>query len=96
MDEFPGSRLWILCLEVGQKVSVREVLEARGIVRHDVLIPRQVCGHRAMAVVTLESAVDKAEARTGAGDCCSSFCHARYGRSVVATLDDGGVGRVMF
>ena len=96
MDEFPRSRLWILGLEVGQEVRVREMLKARRIVRHDVVVPRQVGSHGAVAVVPLESAVDEAKARASAGDCCSAFCHARDGWGVVAALNDGGISCVMF
>ena len=40
--------------------------------------------------------MDEAKARAGTGDCCSTFCHARDGWSVVSALDDGGVGCVVF
>ena len=69
------------------------MLKARRIVRHDVIRSRDVLGHRAVAMFSLQCAVEETEARASTRDSGGAFLHARDGRSVVAPGDNGGVGR---
>ena len=69
------------------------MLKARRIVRHDVVRSRDVLGHRAIAMFSLQCAVEETETRPSARDRGGAFLHARDGRCVIATGNDGGVSR---
>ena len=68
------------------------MLKARRIVRHDVVRSRDVLGHRAIAMFSLQCAVEETETRASTRDSGGAFLHARDGRSVVAPGNNGGVG----
>ena len=68
------------------------MLKARRIVRHDVIRSRDVLGHRAVAMFSLQCTVEETEARASTRDSGGAFLHARDGRSVVAAGNNGGVG----
>ena len=85
-----------MLFEVGtKKGSVREVLEARDIVRHDVGTPwdEEVC--LAVAVFSLvgTSVVAEVGSRAVGGD--RSFQHSGQGGGVVSTIGDSGIAHVM-
>ena len=67
------------------------MLKARRIVRHDVVRSRDVLGHRAIAMFSLQCAVEETETRASTRYRGGAFLHARDGRSVVASSDNGGV-----
>ena len=69
------------------------MLKARRIVRHDVVRSRDVLGHRAIAMFSLQCAVEETQTRASTRDSGSPFLHARDGRSVVAPGNNGGVCR---
>ena len=79
---------------MGEKFSVSEVLEARGVVGDDVQRSREVVGVVAVAVLALVRALEVAEMGSGSlvGD--RAFRHAGDGRDVVAPGRDGGVAGV--
>ena len=76
-----------------EKGLVREVLEARRIVRHDVVRSWDVLCHRAVAVFPLQSAVEETKSGACASDSGGAFLHPGDGWSVVAASDNGGVSR---
>ena len=53
MHQAPRQRLLVVLLEVGKKGMVRQVLQARGVVGHDVGLPWDVLGDVAVTVVPL-------------------------------------------
>ena len=76
---------------MSEKGGVREVLQARGIVRHDILFPWEEMGEVAVAVHPLMITRETTE-----GCYCSvtgyrSFPDVRHGWSVVTEVLDGGV-----
>ena len=56
MQELPRCGLRIVLFEVGEKGGVGEMLEARGIVSHDVVRPREVGSKVAVAMAALVGA----------------------------------------
>ena len=94
-EHSPWIRLRTVLFEVGKKGSVREMLEARGVVAHDVVRSWQVEGDVAVAVGSLVRAGDVAQeggrsvARQGA------FGDPGDSRGVIASVGDGGIGDVV-
>ena len=84
-----------MLFKVSEEGSVREVLQARGVVCHDVGTPwdEEVC--RAVAVFSLVSTSVVAEKgrRPIGGD--RSLQHSGQGRGVVSPIGDGGVAYVV-
>ena len=80
-----------MLLKVGKKGRVREVLQARSVVRHDIVRSWEVEVHRAVPVLALEGAAVVAEVgwSSVAGD--SALSHARDGWGVVCAIGDGSV-----
>ena len=66
MEQLPGPGLRIVLFEVGEKGSVRQVLEARSVIRHDVQVSREVVGEVAVTVISLMLAGVVAEVGRGA------------------------------
>ena len=90
-----GSRLRIVLFEVGEKGSVREVLEARGIVRHDIGTPwdEEVC--LAVPVLPLVGTGVVAEVGSWPVGRDRSFQHSGQGGGVASSIGDGGVAHVV-
>ena len=84
-----------MLFEVGKKGSVREVLEARGIVRHDVGTPwdEEVCLAVAMLPLVGTGIVTEVGGRSVSR--YSLLEHPGKGWSVVAPIGDGGIPDVM-
>ena len=84
--------LRIVLLEVSKESGVGEVLQAGGIICHDIEFSWEVGGQVAVAVLALVEARPVAEegGRTFRVD--SALAHARDCRGVVALVVDGGVG----
>ena len=82
-------------VEVGEKESVGEVLEARGVVGHDVSLAWDVKGSVVVAVIALVAAGPIAEVggRAVGGD--GPFADAGDGGRVVGAVDHRGVANVM-
>ncbi len=91
MEQPPRTFLRIVLIEMGEEGSVRQVLEARGIVPHSVGGPRQVGGDVAIAVLALVGALDVAEARAGPGLRHGSLGEAGDRGRVIYTRAEGGV-----
>ena len=84
-----------MLFEVGEEGSVREVLKAGGIVRHDVGTSwdEEVCLAVAVLLLVGTSIVAEVGSRSVGGD--RSFQHSGQGGGVVSTIGDGGVAHVM-
>ncbi len=91
----PGRGLRIALVEMGEEGSVREVLQARGIIRHDVEVSWEVVGEVTVAVLALVAAGEVAEE----GGCAVAGDRALVdtgdGRGVVRQVDERGVPGVM-
>ena len=66
MEQLPGCFLWIVLVEVCKEGGVRKVLQARGIVSHDVGVPWEVSGFVTVAVEALVQASVVAKVGGGA------------------------------
>ena len=84
-----------MLFEMGKKGSVREVLEARGIVRHDVGTPWDEEVRLAVLVLPLVGTGIVAEVGRGPVGGDRSFQHPRQGGGVVSPVRDGGVANVV-
>ena len=78
-------------LEVGKKGLVRQVLQARSVVGHDVGLSWDILSDVAVAVAALmvTRVYALVSGRTYGGGC--AFVHSRDGRCVVTEREDGGV-----
>ena len=56
MQQLPGCCLWIVLVKVVEEGSVRKVLQARGVVGHDVGVSWEVSGFVTVAVEALVQA----------------------------------------
>ena len=95
--QLPRFVLRILCLEVREEFGIREVLQARSIVRHDVSFPWEVLQHMAVSVRALVFSCEDAlfGGRPIRGDCL--LVDSRVGQGVVHIGDYCPVGnRVSF
>ena len=83
MEQSPRSVLRIALLEVSKKGGVSKVLQARGIVSHDIGQPGKVEGGVTVAMFALMAAGEVAQVgrRAIRGD--SAFAHPRDGGGVV-------------
>ncbi len=79
----PSRGLRIALIEMGEKGSVREVLEARGIIRHDVELSWEVVGEVTVAVLPLVATGEVAQVGGGAIAGDRALVDAGDGRGVV-------------
>ena len=56
MTHEPWPWLRIVLFEIGEQFSVRQMLQVRGVVGHDIEVPREETGQVAVSVVALVSA----------------------------------------
>ena len=75
-----------MLVKVGEEGSVSQVLETRGIVRHDVVRTWEVICDRTVTVVALESTLEVAQARARAQAHGGTFVHAANGWSVIHSI----------
>ncbi len=80
---------------MGEEGSVREVLQARGIIRHDVEVPWEVVGKVTVAMLALVAAGEVAEEGGGAVAGDRALVDTGDGRGVVRQVDERGVPGVM-
>ena len=57
MEQLPGSRLWILGVEMSKKGGVGEMLQAVSVICHGVQFTREVGSNGAISVTPLKTAV---------------------------------------
>ena len=58
MEELPRHALWIALVEEREEGRVREVLQAGGVIGHDIVVPVDEEGAVAVAVVPLVAAAE--------------------------------------
>ena len=77
--------LWlrIALFEMGEQLSVRQMLQTRGVVRHDIETSWEEASQVAVPVAALVSASHVAQASSGAFRCDGAFVDTRDGGSVV-------------
>ena len=94
MEQTPRLALRIVLFEMRQESGVREVLQARAVIGHDVHGSWQEEPRVAVAVLALVSAGEVAEVRWGSVTGYGTSRHSREGGSVVRACGEGGVGAV--
>ena len=95
MAQLPGFVLRIVLFEMSEKGCVRQVLEARSVVGHDVERSREVAGGVAIAVFALVMAGVGAEVSRGFVARDRSLVNSRHCGSVVRERGDGHVSEVV-
>jgi hypothetical protein len=81
----------IVLFKMREKFSVRQVLEARCVVRHDVDLSREEVGQQATPVASLVGTGPVAQAGGGSVGGHHAFVHSRHCGCVVGAVEDGAV-----
>ena len=91
VEQLPWLGLRISLLEVSEEGRVSEVLQARGVISHDVRRPGNEEAGVTVAVSALMHAGEVAQVGGGPAGGDRAFVHAGDGRRVIRAVDEGGI-----